>query len=540
MANKLSTIGFNAGQSEKQSGENSINYIPYPTGSNDFNGGAVSLYSTTGIRGPIPSNITIPSDGFDYLYSEVFTFDGTNTGVEGSGWAYWNRRLLQFAATTVSSISISGLTSSVSSRAVRFSSNQNIMVFLGNNFGPSFCQKFNSDDGTVTPVDVSAINDSSGDGQNEPLFLADTEYYGGRFLYATSAGPDRDYYARVYYSQVQNPDIEDTLSFIGFADDVGELRGLHELNGRLYVFSERIIAVFVPQNSTTIPFIEQQGSRINFGLVGPSCKAEVDGVLYFIGMSQGRIHLMALSGGSVSIISNDAIDNKLNSGSWSVNVNYFAYQSRVFGFTNNGRSYVAFSFSEYTLCLDPKTGLFHQRTSPTAPSTGQWDMAGSCRASGVSLGDGDGESMMVGSSIIDGTTGDPMTFNAGRTDNSIGTEFGNLVERTAISSPYNSDGVTNRVSEIQLISDIDNNPIDPNWPEPTINLSVSSDYGYTFTAYPEQSRKFGEQGVRDRLLRWNNIGAYRQSFVIKLRTLNPYPHQIVKVLAKIKKGYRQI
>ena len=182
------------------------------------------------------------------------------------------------------------------------------------------------------------------------------------------------------------------------------------------------------------------------------------------------------------------------------------------------------------------TGLFHTRQSDSAPIDGQWDIAGSGRADSFNLSDGDGRSLLVGMSIRrDGESN--MAYNAGRTNKNIGTEFGNIVERSAITAPYNSDGVTNRVAEIQVISDIDNDPLDPEWPEPTLNLSVSNDFGYSFK--PEKSRKFGEQGVRTRLLRWLNLGVFRQSVVVKLRTKQPYAHQIVKMLGKFDKGFRQ-
>jgi len=539
MAQPLSTIGFNSGQSEKQSAENCINYIPFPTTANDLNGGQVSLYSTTGIDGPNPSSTGLINDGLGHLYSEIYQFNGLQGGIGGSAWAYWNERLIQFSGSQSTVFSISGLTSSSSSQAARFSSNSDTLVVVGTTQGgSSFCQKLDGANGLITPVDISPLSGSLSPGQNESVFLADTAYFGDRWLYLSSAPAFDDNYKRVYFSKVADPDVDNANSFIGTTEDIGEYRGLHVLSGRLYVFSERQVSVFNKNNSNTIPFVEQQGSRLDYGLISASCKAELNGSVYFIGNSQGRIQLLRISGGSIQKISTPAIDDILNDGDWWNRVNYFSYLSRVFAFVDAGRSYVAFTFNGKTICYDPESGLFHNRSSELNANGQQWDIAGSALASGFPLGNGEGASLMVGMRIIrEVNNQNRMLFNAGRVNKNIGTEFGQLVERTAISAPYNSNGVTNNLREIQAISDIDNDPLDDNWPEPNINLSTSKDYGYSFG--PEKSRQFGEQGVRNRLLRWLNLGMFRQAFVIKLRTKHPYAHQIVKVLAQIEKGFRQ-
>jgi len=539
MASPFSIIGFNAGQSEKQSVENCINYIPYPTSQNDYNGGQVSLYSTTGIHGPLSSNVALINDGFDFLYSQPFTFNGVGVGNEGSAWAYWNGRLVQYSGSDVDVFSIGGLTTSRNSLNVRFSASREALVFVGNSNGSTMCQKLDAQTGVISAVDISPATGASAPGQNSNAFFADTAFYGDRFLYMSAAGPlTPALNGRVFFSGVNDPDIPNALSFIGINEDIGELRGIHVINFRLYVFSEKGIFVFTLNNSNTTPFIEQRGSRMDYGLISPSCKAELDNVLYFIGTSQGRIQLFRMAGGSVQKISNQAVDDILNEGGWWNGVGSGAYLARVFSFVDAGRSYVAFTFNGTTLCYDPKTGLFHPRESENSFVAGQWDISGSAAVTGVSIGDGEGQSMMIGMRVIRETNQtNQMLFNAGRVDKTIGTEFGQLVERTAISAPLNSNGVTNRLAEVQVTTDIDNDPLDPNWPEPTLNLSVSNDFGYSFK--PEKSRKFGEQGVRTRLLRWLNLGIFRQAIVLKFRTKQPYAHQIIKVMGKFDKGFRQ-
>lgn len=540
MAQPLSTIGFNAGQSEKQSAENCINYIPFPTSANDLNGGQVSLYSTTGIEGPYPSFSGLVNDGFDFLYSTTYKYSGAAGGIGGQTWAYWNGFLMQYSSDqcVLKTTNITG--TSKASLSARFAGNNDFLVFIGSiQSGATFCQKLDAGTAAVTDVDISTIRGIvPSPGQNEPVFLSDVAYLADRWLYLSSASAGSDQYGKVYFSDVSDPDIPSSSSFIGTTDDTGELRGLHVMNGRLYVFSEKSMYVFAPNNSNTIPYIEQQSSRVDVGLISASCKAEIGNTLYFIGRVGGRNQLMTLSGGSVSKISTPAIDYELNN-NWNwTDIYNFAYLARVFDFSDAGRSYVAFTFNGKTFCYDPETKLFHTRSSELNPDGQQWDVAGSGDPSGPGSGAGDGSSMMVGMRIIrEVDAQNRMLFNFGETNKDKGTEFGQLVERTAISAPYNSNGVTNNVREIQVISDIDNNPLDPNWPEPNINLSTSKEYSYSFS--PEKSRQFGEQGVRDRLLRWRNLGIFRQAFVIKLRTKQPYTHQIVKVLAQIEKGFRQ-
>jgi hypothetical protein len=191
--------------------------------------------------------------------------------------------------------------------------------------------------------------------------------------------------------------------------------------------------------------------------------------------------------------------------------------SRVFSIVDQGRTIVCFSFGQYTLCYDVRSQEFHRRSV----NSGRWPVLGQ---SGL----GHFVSTDFGSDFS----------RVAKPDSDIGTEFGQLVEREIETSNFNSDGMTNRLTHVYVTGEMNYRNYTPQYSNPNLSLSVSNDYGYTYGI--EMFDTFGGLGNYIKQMEFLRLGVFPDAFTLRMKTKNPYPHRINKVLAKIKKGRRQI
>ncbi|MBL4863295.1 MAG: hypothetical protein JKY63_00105 [Rhodobiaceae bacterium] len=377
---------------------------------------------------------------------------------------------------------------------------------------------------TVTTTDIGSIS-------ADAIIPSDTAFFGGRFLLMSGADSNNDNHRRVYYSDILDPTAYDPLGFFSSVEQDSINKGIHVLNNRLYLFSDSEFTVWATTPDVNLPFSQQKGSGGSVGIIEPSAKCEVSGALYFIGRSEGSIGFFALRGGTAQRISTKEIDQSLIG-------NDVFIDSRCFSFTDEGDSYVAFSILNLTYCLNTSSGEYHKRST----NGGRWNVTGTGGTTEKFSITGSGYSnsqVFVGSACSLTDNGGSVTIEAdiALSNNTIGTEFGHQVEREMVTSPFNSDGVTNNVRELAFQTDIDYSSLAP-VTLPDLSLSVSENFGKTFEA--ERLEAFDEDGENTKILRYMNIGFFRQAFVFKLKTDTIYPHKILKMMTRLEKGFRQI
>lgn len=495
MAQVLPFNGFYTGNSEKNSSRTCVNYMPIKHDS-----GALSEYtleSTTGIGATISSSLgnhlgkafkwSIDDEGemalitaaepaaeFNLIKTNGVTFD---TLVLPGAFGFFPHSSVSVALSGVASIVVNTTSTSAS--------------------------------------DIHAVKSDFTvykSGGLVDLRIADSAALGDRFIYMSASNSVLGK-KRVYYSDISEPTEIDPLGFFSDTAQATDSTGVHVLNDRLYLFSRDGYSVWNNTPDVNLPFIKQKGSSGSIGLVGPSSKTEVGGVLYFIGLSDGKASLYSMAGGGASYLGNEYIDHALR----------FADERNLFSFKDADRTFICIG-SRY--CYDTSSGEWHTRLNEASGVLLQrWGVVDS-----VSIFN---EDIMFG--VDAGLFGDELLISTA--DSTIGTEFGHVIEREVITSPFNSDGVANNVRELAFQTDIDYSSLAP-VTLPDLSLSVSENFGRTFGA--ERLEAFDADGENTKILRYMNIGFFRQAFVFKLKTNNIYPHKILKMLARLEKGFRQI
>lgn len=521
MAQQLPFNGFYSGESRKLSRRTAINFMPVPGDQGDSSN--YSLFSTTGItQGPRLQN-RVDEVGYwkdqsgGTLNTICATLFAENSGVVSVPIAFTDGVTRSLTGVFKSL----GKTETYRTLAISIESISNQFAIVA-----SFEGIFTGDSlGTVVWTwDGSAFSTGSfifesDVFEREKVAITDTAYMNGRFLYLNpvvehDGGQISELSNRIYYSGVNDPESVDALAFISLNSQTGNLVGMESLNNRLYVFTETEMAVYAPANDQLVPFVEQTASSKEVGLLGPRAKTQFGSSIYMIGRVDGQARFIRISGGSPEVISTKEINSILNKAAFE--------NTRVFDFQDQGRSMIAFSFDDYTLCLDIATGEYHRRST----NGGRWGVV-SYTPGGVFV-------------TNDGPPGELVDRQpySGREDASVGTEFGEIMFRECITSNFNSNGMTNRLSELTIQTEVDYSTPNDDYSDPSLALSVSGDFGNTFGL--ELSENMGARGDFDKLLRFLNLGVYRQAFTVRLRTSNPYPHRLVKMLARLKKGIRQV
>ncbi len=512
MAQVLPFNGFYAGNSAKNSSRECVNFMPVR-----HDEGALSSYtleSTTGITGPVTLNSGISLGA--RVASEVITWGNKYAGLTGAKTLFVTSGV-HLVASKGDGVESFRLPGGFLPYDVRFAKGADKVLI--NTRSTSASQSGWVYDGlsaSAVAVDYTA---QIGLGGNENI--ADVAYFGNRYLLMSeSNNTGLDHKGRVYYSDINNPEVYSGTNFFRGLEQSSKNTGMHVLNNRLYLFSEDGYSVWTVTPNVNTPFAQQKGSAGAIGMLDPMGKCEAGGNLYFIGRDGGKLGLYALSGGAPQKISSGPIDYVLNSDTDKRGI-------VCFSFTDNGRKFVAFSIENDTFCVDIETGEYHKRST----NGGRWGVVGT----GYNEANNN-RSVFIGKDIVS-LGSNNYSIQSGFSDETIGTEFGQVVDRELITSPFNSNGVSNVVRELSFQADIDYGNETP-VTLPKLGVSVSSDFGKTYK--PEKQKEFDAVGSNNKILRFMNIGFFRQAFVFKLKTSTKYPHKILKMLTRLEKGFRQI
>ena len=507
MAQVLPFNGFYTGNSEKNSSRTCVNYMPIKHDS-----GALSEYtleSTFGIDDAIAlddpfiySNPTVWSASDAESLAFIITAREVSPGIN-------NGYLISTdGASVIESVRVFIDTAS-GTEVLSSASSSNHLGFAINT----------ASRGLIVGVDSSMVAFPT-----SPLpigvFAGDIAYLGGRFLVSSRYDSTVGQNNAVYYSDINDPSTIDPLGYFSDDNQTSETIGIHVSKNRLFLFSKNSYSIWVNTPDVNLPFSIQKGSGGDVGLMNSAAKTELGGILYFIGISKGKASLWALNG-SASNIGNEYVDYQLES----------AQSVSMFSFADNGRALIAIKIqgaSNKDFFYDIKSGEFHSRSTLGDVNDLSWSVFG---VGGIRSAEG--ERQVIFSK--DKNTDDGLSISV--SNSSIGTEFGAQVERECITSPFNSDGVTNNVRELAFQADIDYSSLTP-VTLPDLSLSVSENFGKTFET--ERLEAFDADGENTKILRYMNIGFFRQAFVFKLKTDTIYPHKILKMLTRLEKGFRQI
>ena len=499
MAQVLPFNGFYTDTSQKNSARTCINYMPMR-----HDAGSLSEYtlkSTSGITSGIQkAGLNISGRSFDFQINGLTT-EACVPVISDAGFLFLYSNGPSFIETrTINLLSISAPDFAVSTVAM---TNNDTAAFV--------CQSANAQ--TLVSYQVSGSTIVTAPAPAGPKFN-DMEYLGDRFIYMSSRSSDRGENIRVYYSEILDPTNVGSLNFFSDLSQTSSNRGIYVDSGRLYLFTSTGYSVWANSPDVNLPFKIQRGSSGDIGLSSPAGKVSVGGKLYFIGIEKGAYSFYVLAGGTITNIGNDFIKRELESSNGGV----------LIAINDSERTFICIKSVNRVFCYDISTGEYHERVSYNsvtgAPEA--WRVDAHERAQGKSIVFYDNDLGVLVSEF----------------DESIGTEFGDNVYRECITSPFNSDGVTNNVRELTFQTDIDYSSLVPTT-LPDLSLSASDNFGKTFDSY-NATESFDADGENTKILRYMNIGFFRQAFVFRLKTDTIYPHKILKMLTRLEKGFRQI
>lgn len=494
---ELPLNGFYESTTPRNSKRRCVNLIPInePNGSLSTN----MLECPAGIDGPISSSIpaglmsqSIHSQVFEWVNNRnsPVIFCADNQAVATNGFSVITERIPTTAASAVPNMF-----------GARFASSPNTLVAVNKGdtisagVGVALDKDFNA-----TLIDFNDIFNVG------PSGIVDVAFLGGRFIYANGQSSGSLAF-RCYYSEIGGVEPLETNFFQPDMDST-EFTGLHVLNGQLWLFDRKRSYLFSLTGSTSTPFSWQRSATVNAGLYSPHAKAESNGVLFMIaGDESGNWRPVVFAGGSISPIGSSAVDHAINQ---DLKKGAKPTQVKVFAYHEQGRDFVAFTTGHRTFVYNVNAKRWFERDS----GDGYW------RAIGFAGRDAE---VFVGDRVEVDISAE---WRIGRSDYSIGTEFGSSIERLCDTAPFNANNSVIKLSELEPVCDVVGSETQ------SVSVSLSTDYGATFGT---ERQSVIDGASRARFTSW---GAIRQAFVVRLRFTSDYPTKIVKLLARMVTGGR--
>lgn len=503
---ELPLNGFYESTTPKNSNRRCVNLIPInePQGALSTN----MLECPSGIDGPISisgsysgySGGNITSQVFEYLNNSadrsvvfcqgnrLFATDGSglsSSQIPNFGGAIPNMFYCRFAASSDTLVAVGGGTTSSSGCAAEFDKSLNAT--------------------TIDLISIFGVN---------PHPIRDVAFLGGRFIYMSGEYVGT-HALRCYYTDIGSA-TPDVTNF--FQPDVGstDFRGVHVLNGSLWLFDKDSAFLFSLTSSTTTPFQWQRNATIEVGLISAHAKTEALGTLFFIGKRPGGGYRpFAFSGGSAIEIGTPAINYAINNDVGN-SASLADADDVVFSYSDKGREMIVFRTDNHCFVYNATDKRWFERENPGGEN---WEIIGAGRAGGDTT-------VFIGESI-DVDTGVSTTVRGGVLDQDTGTEIGEQVERYVVSAPFNSNNQTIKLSEVEpVIDSVDSQDTD-------VTISLSRDYGETYGTERTITKTLNNS--RTRFPSW---GAVRQAAVFKIKLASDYPAKVVKLLARFGVGSR--
>jgi hypothetical protein len=517
MMKELPLNGFYSGESRKLSDRRCINWIPTPNDTGSLS--TLSLMPTVGLN---ESSLQDDDGGTitaGPITSQIFTFS-SNQGKSGVivkgdkvffrsvGGGGDERQDFPNAAgdpfpvrTDYSRMATDGLRCVIISPYIKGNNTRDKLAY------------FDKDTSSNGAFSISTIFGY------DKVGLADVTYVGGRFLYVVNNQVLTGFNS-VFYSAIGGIE-PDVLDFFAPDNLSSKLKGIDVINDRIYLFSEDKTFIYSVTSSTDLPF--QNTGEIEQGLYEADAKCRYKGGIagLFKGVG-GGYYVGLLSGGGVQPISPDPINYRIQK-VLSDNQD-FSSEVRFFSFADKGRDMLCVTNQYFTFCYEAATGMWHERRS--IGDRENWQFIGAV--------DTPENSIFVGDEFKEGPIPTTLLAPFCSTNYDIGIENSELVEREMISAPFNDSNQRMMVNELQPQCEADYSTPTEGWQEAKIGLSMSHDFGNTFEQ--ERALNIGRAGNYTQETRFFNIGYVRQAFTVKLRTLNPYPTKVLRLLTRITSG----
>ena len=336
----------------------------------------------------------------------------------------------------------------------------------------------------------------------------DVVFAGGRIVWVNYSDTSSERF-RCYYSDIGDV-VPLNTQFFSPDTSVSRLTGIHNLNGSLWVFDADNAFLFTITSSVTTPFQWQRAATQAVGCAGPHAKAEVKGILYTLGrVENGSYSVVALTQGRVSTPAVDALIREKIS---TLSEFEIFKQVKLFGYRDKGRDILAVTVADLTLCYNVTDGRWFEMGDGD-----KWEVCG--------YGTVYGQDVFIGRTIT--VSGSDITFNMSQPDLTIGTEFGETVERYFESGMFNAQQAPIRLAELEPQVQVVGSDAED------VFVSVSTDFGETYGTERSSTVVSG-----DRRTRFMNWGLVRQAFVVKVRFLNDYPSKIVRLMSRLITGGR--
>ena len=497
MAQQLPVNGFYESTTSQNSNRRCVNFLPIiePEGSQS----TYMLECPSGITGPLTGGLYSGMTG-GTITSQVYDFE--NNGIDANTVFCHRNHILRTDGASFSAFQIPNFGGSIPYMyRARFASSSDTLVSVSDGItgGLASCGASFDKSLTATTIDLETIFTQT------PCGIRDVAFLGGRFIWMNGDGGGANSF-RCYYSGIGGTAPVIT-NFFQPDMDTTEFTGLQVLNGSLWLFDRRRAYLFTLSGSTTTPFQWQRSATIEGGLNSPHSKAEILGALFLIGLrNTGQYKAMVMSGASMTPIGTPAIDAAIDA---DIKAGGFA---SVYAMQDKGREFCVFNTGLRTFVYSIQDKRWSERESGTGDNF-------------VGIGFvGRDNNVVIGKNM---TTADNTVIDIGVLDEAIGTEFGVEVERYIDTAPFNANGKSLRVSEVEPVCIVDGSS------DYSINASMSLDASETFGA----ERSINVSGSnRTRFLNW---GIISQTFTMRFKFSSPFPTKIIKILARITPGGRE-
>lgn len=270
----------------------------------------------------------------------------------------------------------------------------------------------------------------------------------------------------------------------------------------LYIMGATTIEPWYSSGAANFPFQRIEQAGVDRGIIGANAAVSEDQALFMIG-SDRIAHRIA--SGQIAPISTDAINE-----AWQDYAR--VSDAHMFSFTFDGHRFVVVTFPSVpaTFVFDKNTSLWHERVS--------WDM------NGRSLGRWRGNCAIAAYDKI--LIGDAFSGRIGYLDKNLFTEWGNTIQAELISPPIHADGARAEMPWFEL--DIESGVGLPSGQGsvPQIMLSISDDGGRTWSDQ-ELWKSMGALGEYKTRLRWDRLGGFEESRLLKVTIADPVRRTII-------------
>ena len=270
----------------------------------------------------------------------------------------------------------------------------------------------------------------------------------------------------------------------------------------LLIMGERTGELCSNVGAANFPFQRVPGGTVTKGIVGPRALRVDDKFAYLVGDDKVAHRLT----GNIAVpIGTDAI-----SAAWQ---RYATISdASVFSFSFNGHRFIVFNFptEAVTWVFDVNTGLWHERESwdENDRSLGRWRINCAIEAYGKVL------------------VGDAFSGKIGYLDSKVYTEFGNTIRGELIAPPIHGDGKRVFMPALELDIESGVGLSSGQGSAPVVTLGISDDGGRTFDN-PELFGEMGKTGEYRHRLRWDRLGSFEDSRILRVTITDPVPRTII-------------